>query len=177
MKQIPNLITCSRIGLSVALLFVRPLGAAFYIIYILCGLSDMVDGLLARKFGATSRLGEKLDSLADFVMIGILFILLLPVIKPTLPIIIWVLGIVAVRFAAAGIAFVKFKTFAFLHTYSNKMTGLLLFLFPLALPVFHAVVVMYALCTAASISAIEELIVQVTSYELDANRKSIFTKG
>ena len=44
MKNTANYITAGRIGLALSLLFVPPLTILFYIVYLLCGLSDMADG-------------------------------------------------------------------------------------------------------------------------------------
>ena len=66
MKNTANYITAGRIGLALSLLFVPPLTILFYIVYLLCGLSDMADGLIARKTHTESAFGAKLDSIADF---------------------------------------------------------------------------------------------------------------
>ncbi|WP_258280631.1 hypothetical protein [Clostridium sp. CM027] len=68
----------------------------------------------------------------------------------------------------------KYKTFASLHTYGNKITGLVLFIFPILLPFVHTTVLMYIICAVVSISAIEELIIQLTSSQLQLNKQSIF---
>ena len=60
-KHIANIITAPRILLSVVLLFLPILGAGFYVIYLLCGVTDMIDGTVARKTGAVSEFGAKLD--------------------------------------------------------------------------------------------------------------------
>lgn len=79
MKQVPNIISLFRMFLSLGLLGLAPLSPAFYWAFSLCGLSDMIDGFLARKIGAVSELGSKLDSASDLiftlVMLWILFLL------------------------------------------------------------------------------------------------------
>lgn len=74
------------------------------------------------------------------------------------------------------VVFVKYKTFGILHTYGNKITGVVLFAFPLSLVFVQPDVLMYIICVVASISAIEELFIHLSSNELLANKKSIFTK-
>ena len=49
MKHIANIITGSRIVFSIALLFFPPLSSAFYVLYAAAGLTDMIDGTVARK--------------------------------------------------------------------------------------------------------------------------------
>lgn len=176
MKAIPNFITFSRIILSIILLFTKPLSAAFYTIYIICGFTDMIDGFIARKTGSISKLGAKLDSAADMVMAGVLLFMLYPVVKPGVEIIIWIILIAIIRFASITVAFKKYKTFASIHTYGNKITGIVLFLFPILLSYIPAALSMYIVCAVASISAVEELIIQLTSRELQLDRKSLFIK-
>ena len=174
MKSIPNALSIGRILLSISLLFIQPLSGLFYIIYILCGISDMLDGFLARKLDAASSLGARLDSTADFVMIVVLLIILYPVINPPAAILIWIILIAVVRFFSMFTAKKRFNSFAMLHTLANKLTGFALFLFPLLLVVIPKRITMLLVCGMASLSAIEELWIQLTSKELNLDRKSIF---
>jgi len=177
MKLIPNYISVSRMIFSIILLFIKPLSNIFYVIYIICGFSDIMDGFISRATGTTSILGAKLDSLADMIMAGVLLIVLLPTIKPEEDILIWVISIGIIKLLSMVVAFKKFKTFAALHTYGNKFTGIILFIFPMLLPYFHSAALMYIICAVASISAIEELIIQITSTQLQLNKMSIFEKS
>lgn len=176
LKSIPNCISFSRIGFSLILIFVKPLSVVFYAIYIICGLSDIMDGFIARKTMTTSILGAKLDSMADMIMIGVLLLVLYPIINPANEIVLWIISIAIVRLASMAIALKKYKTFASLHTYGNKITGIVLFIFPISLHYFHTTVLIYIICAVASISAIEELIIQLTSSKLELNKQSIFGK-
>ena len=74
-----NLITCIRIVLSAALLFSPALSPAFYALYLAAGISDMIDGAVARKTGTVSELGSRLDTIADIVFTAVCLIKLLPV--------------------------------------------------------------------------------------------------
>ena len=76
-----NILTISRTLLSVLLLCTHPLSCSFYILYVLCGLTDAVDGFVARKTGSASKMGAKLDTAADFVFAIVCLIKLLPVIE------------------------------------------------------------------------------------------------
>lgn len=71
MRQLPNLISCLRIALVaplVALLLRGDFEAALWIA-VAAGLSDALDGFLARHFGWRSRLGSLLDPLADKLLL------------------------------------------------------------------------------------------------------------
>lgn len=69
-KNLANIITMMRVVLSLPLLLSEPLSPSFYILYCLCGLSDMVDGFVARRTNSESRFGERIDSLADIVFVA-----------------------------------------------------------------------------------------------------------
>lgn len=174
MKAIPNYISFSRIILSFILIFVKPLSITFYVIYIICGFSDIVDGYIARKTGTTSKLGAKIDSVADMTMVGVLIIVIYPIINPSQKVGIWIIAIAIIRLAAMIVAMKKYKIFASIHTYGNKMTGFVLFMFPILIHYVLSIEMIYIICVMASVSAIEELVIQVTSSELNVNKKSIF---
>ena len=56
MKRLPNVISALRIVGSFGLLFCDVAGWMFWALYALCGISDMVDGPLARKLQSANRL-------------------------------------------------------------------------------------------------------------------------
>lgn len=181
MKSIANCISISRIFLSLMLVMVKPLGVTFVVIYIICGISDIFDGYIARSTNTTSKSGEKLDSIADLIMLVILIIVLYPIINliinPTVQIIVWIVIIGIIRAISMIVVFIKYKTFGILHTYGNKITGIVLFVFlPLSLIFDQSNVLLYIICVVASISAIEELFIHILSNEFIANKKSILLK-
>lgn len=54
MKYIPNLLTAMRVLCTVFLLFVAPFSIYFFVLYMLGGLTDILDGFLARKLEVSS---------------------------------------------------------------------------------------------------------------------------
>ncbi len=66
--------------LSVILLFLKPFTLLFWIVYSLCGFSDIIDGYIARKTNSTSKLGSLLDSIGDIVFMSSAIIVFLPII-------------------------------------------------------------------------------------------------
>jgi cardiolipin synthase len=69
---LPNLITLLRIGLVPVmawLLASREYGAATGV-FVAAGVSDWLDGLLARRFGLHTRFGALADPVADKLMVG-----------------------------------------------------------------------------------------------------------
>ena len=67
-KHLANIITSLRIMGSVVLLLFDASSFPFYMTYLLCGLSDVADGFLARKLHAESTFGSRLDSFADMFL-------------------------------------------------------------------------------------------------------------
>lgn len=67
--NIANIITALRI-VGCALLFVwPPLSLPFLLVYAWCGISDVLDGALARRFALQSDFGSALDSIADALFV------------------------------------------------------------------------------------------------------------
>lgn len=176
MKLIANLISIMRIILSLLLFFIKPLSITFIVIYIICGISDGLDGYIARKTNTTSRLGEKLDSIADLIMVLVLMIILFAIINLTVPVIVWMIIIAIIRVVSMIVVFVKYKTFGILHTYGNKITGFVLFVCPITFAFIQSDVMIDIICVIASISTIEELFIHLSSNILQINRKSILVK-
>ena len=64
-----NIITIIRILCSIVLLFCPAFSSTFYAFYITAGISDMVDGWVARKTNTVSEFGSKLDTVADIIFV------------------------------------------------------------------------------------------------------------
>lgn len=128
-----NLITIVRIICSIALLFCPVFSPAFYVLYVIAGVSDMVDGTVARKTGTASAFGSKLDTAADFVLVVVCMIKLIPVIHVPVWLIIWIIVIAVIKVINLISGYVMRKEIVVLHTVMNKVTGILLFLLPLTL--------------------------------------------
>ena len=126
MKALPNAITILRFLGAVCLLFFGVGSVAFWAIYFVCGISDMVDGYLARKFRCESKIGALLDSLADLVFVACCCYQFLSALA--FPRWLWIWGgvIVAIKVINQISALVMYKKFRFPHTIANKITGVLL---------------------------------------------------
>ncbi len=156
MKRLPNIITASRILLSLALLFCPPLSVPFYAVYLAAGISDMLDGFLARKLDAATPLGAKLDTVADLSLVAVCLIRLLPVLHVPRWLMIWIAGIALVKAVNLVSGFVKQKQFVALHTVLNKVTGALLFLLPLTLAWIDLKYSAAVVCAAATAASVQE---------------------
>ena len=155
-KYIANIITVSRIVLSLPLLFIPLSSAWFYILYLFCGFTDMIDGAIARKTRAVSELGARLDTVSDFVFMAVCVVKLLPIINLFTWLWIWIAVIAIIKVINIVLGFVLRKKLVALHTILNKTTGLLLFLLPLTLQFIVPTYSFSVVCTIATIAAIGE---------------------
>jgi len=155
-KHIANIVTGCRIFGSILLLFFPAFSAEFYILYILCGFSDMIDGTIARKTHSTSELGAKLDTAADLVFVTVSLIKILSAIH--IPGWLWIWGavIAAIKIRNIVWGYAVRKQFVALHTILNKITGLVLFLFPLTLSFVEVKYSSIAVCSIATFAAVRE---------------------
>ena len=87
-KYIANIITGLRIVFGMPLLFIPLSSAWFHILYLFCGLTDMIDGTIARKTGAVSKFGARFDTVSDLVFMFVCAIKILPILH--IPVWLWV---------------------------------------------------------------------------------------
>lgn len=151
-----NLITGIRILCSLALLFCPVFSGAFYALYITAGLSDIADGAVARKTGTVSQLGSKFDTVADFALVVVCMIKLLPVIHIPTWLIVWIIVIAVIKAINMISGYVMRKELVVLHTTMNKVTGILLFLLPLTLAFINLKYSGSVVSAVATFAAIQE---------------------
>lgn len=176
LSPIPNILTVLRLTGSVALLFTTLFSVGFWVIYTLCGLSDVLDGAVARVTGSVSKFGAKLDSIADLLFCAVMLLRLFPALLQKLPLAAWGLAgaVLLLRLTAYGFAAVKYRRFAALHTALNKLTGLLVFAVPYSLCFSFAGLFCCAVEAVAALAALEELAIHIRQKEYQPDIPSIF---
>ena len=131
-KNTANYISAGRILAALSLFLFLNNKPVFIAVYAVCGISDALDGYIARKKGIQSELGARLDSAADIVMFGVIIVVVLMNAGNLGALLIWTGVTAALRIAAIAYAWRKFRRFAALHTLGNKAAGLAVFItFPL----------------------------------------------
>ena len=139
---------------AICLLILDPASAAFWVIYGLCGISDMVDGYLARKLHAKSKTGAVLDSVADLGFVACCAIRLIPALQIPTWLWTWAGAIVVIKLVNQISALAVLRRLSFPHTKANKLTGLLLFL---AVPtLFWSIVPIAFVAGVATFAAVQE---------------------
>lgn len=156
------------------MVLVEPFSLGFWICYVCGGLSDLFDGFVARKLKQQSTIGAKFDSIADVVFAIAIFIVVIKNIS--LSTLLWqfITFIALLRLVSYSIGYYKYRTFTSLHTYANKATGFLIFVFPLLYILWDINITVIILCVLAFISSFEELVITIKSKELNRDCKSIF---
>lgn len=178
MKSLANLISLSRIVLSLLMVHVRDQTVLFVTLYLASGLSDLLDGFVARRTKSQSLLGARLDSIADLFLFGaILAILVLKAWNELKPFIPCLLIVLFIRLVNMAIALRKYRLVVFgLHTWGNKLTGVVVYFSPLLLLVFRPAHVILPAFVVCALAALEETGIHLTSSRLDLNRRSLFLK-
>ena len=136
----------------------------FWVLYVIAGTTDMLDGFLARRWGVESKFGARLDSLADFMFVLAVGYKLFPWLK--LPAALWMMiGLIAlVKIVNAisayiirhRIVFFHYRSTTRLHTKANKLTGFLLFIAMMAIRQSYFVPVAWVVTCIALFAAIQE---------------------
>ncbi len=76
--NLPNIITISRLLLAplIVFLMLKGLMGAAFLIFLVAGISDAVDGLVAKRFDQVTDLGTYLDPIADKVLLVSIYVTL-----------------------------------------------------------------------------------------------------
>lgn len=174
MRYIPNLLSLARIILSLFLIFLYPMKLYFLLVYIFCGITDVLDGFIARKINATSELGSKLDSFADMIIIFVILFKFIPIMNLNLFMIVWLICITILKSLCILVVFIRFNQFGMVHTYMNKITGSLIFIYPILNYFTSSKFYIFIIFIFASITAIEEILIDFTMKSLELDKKSYF---
>ncbi|MGN0148937.1 MAG: CDP-alcohol phosphatidyltransferase family protein [Clostridia bacterium] len=151
-----NIITSCRVLCSFALLLCPALSPVFYALYLIAGFTDMIDGTVARKTNTVSEFGSRLDTFADFVFVVVCLLKLIPVLSIPVWLYIWIGVIAVIKIINVVSGFVVKKKFMAEHTVMNKITGFLLFVFPLTLNIIDLKYTAIVVCAVATFAAIQE---------------------
>ena len=151
-----NIITSIRIICSISLLFCPALSMLFYVLYIVAGVTDMIDGIVARKTNSVSEFGSKLDTIADFVLVVTCLIKLLPVLDIETWMYIWIVIIAVIKLINIVSCYVMWKKLIAVHSVMNKVSGVLLFALPLTFRIIGLRYSVIVVCMVATFAAVQE---------------------
>lgn len=118
-----NLLTGCRIVCSMLMLLFPVPSIWFAAMYLLGGLTDMLDGFIARRTHTASRLGARLDTAADFLFLASALCRLWPFLVLPAWLWIWTAVIAAVKIINVLSGLICHKAFVAVHSVMNKVTG------------------------------------------------------
>ena len=156
-KHLANIITGSRIIFSLHLLPIPLSSPWFYMLYLFCGFTDMIDGTIARKMGTVSKFGARLDTVSDFVFMFVCGLKILPVLYIPMQLWTWITVIAFIKIFNIAIVFVGKKKIISIHSTLNKITGFALFLLPLSLTWVETTYSVATMCALSTIAVTQEL--------------------
>lgn len=175
-KNIANIITVMRIICVIIMLHTETFSTLFFTFYIAAGVTDIIDGFLARKLKIESDFGARLDSFCDVSFLIAGMIKIFPLIYKEIWIYLWIdLALIAVL-KVVTVFLIKKKTgnFGLLHTYVAKFNGVFLFLGPILMRLWGVNEVGLLLGICCTYGALEDLIIVAQSKEVDLNIRGTF---
>ena len=171
MKQIPNILSVSRILLAISLLLFEPFTLLFMLAYIVACLTDMFDGLAARKLNAQSKLGATIDAVADHVLVVCIFISVAPVVGVGTWALWLVLGILLFKVVIVVFTLRKYGQAVMSHSYGHKLGATVCFLFPMFSLVIEANLAVAIIGVFMCIIMLEELFISIVLEQPTPNFK------
>lgn len=153
-----NIITVSRMLFSLLLLLLPTRSFLFAASYLLCGVTDVLDGFVARRLHTESETGAMLDSAADLLFAVVYVVRILPLLNVPRWALIWAAVIAVIKIMGILIASRKTHKLTMEHSFGNKLTGLLLFLLPLSVSFADVKYGAAIVCIAATATVIREII-------------------
>ena len=126
----------------------------FYTSYAICGISDMVDGTIARKTNSATTFGARLDTIADTIFAVIVIIKIVPILNNTLWG--WIITTAIIKLFNILFGYIRYHKLISIHTILNKVTGAILYITPVALPFLEQRYLLLSICPLTILSAIQE---------------------
>ena len=155
--MIANIITIIRMLFSMLLLVLSPFSPFFVVLYLLCGITDVLDGFAARKLHTESEKGAMLDSAADLLFAVVYAVRILSLLNIPLWLWIWSAIIAVTKVTGILIASKKAHRLSIEHSFGNKLTGLLLYFLPLSVCALDVKYGATLVCIAATGTVIKEI--------------------
>lgn len=151
-----NLITGLRIVFSLIMLFFPVSSIGFYTCYSIAGITDMIDGTIARRFGAETQFGEKFDMIADLIFVASALYKLIPKIEISIGIWIWIGVIAVIKMTNIIAGLLVQKKFVTVHSWTNRIIGFVLFVYPFSFSIIDVRYSSMAVCLLATFAALQE---------------------
>lgn len=183
-KHLANILSSIRIVAGAFLYLFSEITGGFIALYVICGITDLLDGPIARKTGTTSSLGAVLDTVGDVVTyMAFVKILLVNHMVPRF-IVLWMLiGVLGIHLLAGVVSLVRIKKFFIVHSLFGKIMGGSVFVMPFAMWIVGKTqldymttvhILMAIIAVFASIAGIESLAIQCRVDDPETSIKTIY---
>ena len=154
-----NVLTGIRIICGLLILVFPAFSGWYYLFYLLGGITDAVDGTVARKLGLESDFGSKFDTAADFIFAVSVFAKIVCSLYIPVWLIICIAVIAALKLFNVIAGYIKYKKIVTVHSLLNKICGAAVFLVALFVGTdfawqarFSGIILCCALAFAAAIA-------------------------
>jgi CDP-diacylglycerol--glycerol-3-phosphate 3-phosphatidyltransferase len=171
----PNFLSILRIILSPLIFFIKDNKLVLFSVLLFIGLTDVLDGYIARKYNKQTIVGAWLDSIGDFVFY-ILLVIYAIVFEYSVIIALqyYVIIIVTLKLLTVIIGFAKYRQFGFLHTIGNKISGAIIFIGFCIFILLRDTIILEIGIIISIISSLEELIITIVGKKYEPNIKGIW---
>ena len=177
-KSVPDLLCFARLLLVPVVWALALSNLPFYtgIALLAAGLTDVFDGIIARRWNIVTAYGSRLDSIADTLM-EISAAAAVLILKPgiftghALILGVWI----AVEASSILLGWLKFRRIANLHLYLTKAAGVVAYAFVIYTFVAgYNETFFYVTVTLLIVSSLECLLIQLFAPRVDEHMKSIY---
>jgi phosphatidylglycerophosphate synthase len=178
LKSVPDLLSFARLLLVPVIWALAALGLTVWtgVALLAAGFTDVLDGIIARRWGVVTAYGSRLDSIADTLMeisAAGAVILLRPDIFTShwLILSVWI----AVEASSILLGWIKFGRIGDLHLYLSKAAGVVAYGFVIcALVIGYNEFFFYAAVVILISASLECLLLQILAPSVDEHMKSIY---
>jgi phosphatidylglycerophosphate synthase len=178
MKSVPDLLCYARLLLVPVVLALALSDLPFYAVIALlaAGITDVLDGIIARRWNIATAYGSRLDSIADTLMeisaLGALLLLRPEIITGHA----LVLGAwIVIEASSILFGWLKFRRLANLHLYLTKAAGVIAYAFVIYTFVAgYNEIFFYVTAALLIVSSLECLVLQLFAPRVDEHMKSIY---
>lgn len=178
MRKPANMATGLRIALIPVMWILAFLGESVLIGIgmTIAGLTDSLDGLLARRLGHVTSLGSKLDSIADHTL-QLSAVIWLGMLHPEVftenPLLVW--SALGLNLVSLLIGLIKFRRLANLHLYTSKAASPLFFVFMVHTFLFrrYSALLLTIACIGIIVAMIETITLQLVRDRVDEHIGSV----
>ncbi|MEE8725022.1 MAG: CDP-alcohol phosphatidyltransferase family protein [Bifidobacterium crudilactis] len=177
MRSLPNLLSAMRMLCAAVLPLLTGDTRLWLCVYAVAGISDVLDGYVARRWHLESSIGAMLDSGADTLFMLASMASFLRIFPWPSWLTAWVCALAFIKLTTAGLGWCKYRTVAFIHTRMNKISGIVVFFTPPAILLSGSATWAVLPCLIASFASIEELCITIVSSNHSPNVPSLRAVG